>query len=107
MSALTWRDQEAVDDFIQYRGQSIDWTSETGFHTLMQELEAMKLGIRIEDHDKLWRVFLHDTGGALIGVGASYDPKPFVALVKAVVNAGIDNPVGFGPAFRHDGYSGA
>ena len=98
--SVTYNDQEKVDDFIQYRGSSINWNSENGFHTLMQHLETMKLGIRIEDHDRNWKVFIQDPEGALIGIGSSWDQKPYTALVKAVVAASLNNPVGYGPAFK-------
>jgi len=105
MSTVTWRDQEAVDDFIQYSGSTVNWDSETGFHTLMTYLEHMRLGIRIEDHGDAfgkWKVFLQDTEGALIGMGTCFDEKPWTALIKAVVQASINNPVGYD---RIDGHS--
>jgi hypothetical protein len=106
---ITFNDQEKVDDFVQYAGEAINWNTETGFHTLMHHIEKMKLGIRIEDHRDTagpkWKVMIQDTEGALAGMGACFDEVPWAALIKAVVQASLNNPTGIN--FRHNGYSGA
>lgn len=106
---ITFTDQEAVDDFVQYSGEGINWNSENGFHTLMHKLESMKLSIRIEDHrDSVgprWKTIIQDPEGALAGMGTCFDPQPFASLIKAVVQAGLNNPVGYNHNYRQNGYT--
>lgn len=101
---LSFREQEAVENFIQYTGSITNWDTEQGFRTLLSYLEQQKIGIRIEDHKPQWKVFLQDPEGAFMAVGLSFDKQPWKALALAVVQAAFTNPIGFGPAFRQNGY---
>lgn len=102
--SLSFSEQEKIDDFIQYKESMANWDSERGFHTLMTYLEKFDIGIRIEDHKPQWRVFLQDSEGNHIGTGLSFDEQPWKALALAVVQASLNDPIGYGPAFRQSGY---
>jgi len=104
MSDLTFREQETIDNFIQYTGSITNWDSEQGFRTLMAHLEQQKIGIRIEDHKPQWKVILQDPEKAFLAIGTSYDEQPWKALALAVVQAAIGNPIGFDLTFRQNGY---
>ena len=103
MSTLSFREQEKIEDYIQYKGSITNWDSEQGFHTLMTYLEQLDIGIRIEDHEPQWRVFLQDSEGDHIGTGLSFDKQPWKALALAVVQASFKDPIGYGQAFRQTG----
>jgi hypothetical protein len=106
MSFLTFQEQEAVEDYIQYSGPIVNWDTRTGFTTLLNYLERMGIGVRIEDHQPQWKAFLQDSGGALLGIGTGFDDQPYRALALAVVQAGINDPVGkHSHSYRHNGYN--
>jgi hypothetical protein len=106
MSDLSFQEQEAIEDFIQYTGSITYWDSEQGFRTLLAHLEQFNVGVRIEDHSPQWKVYLKDPEGAFLSIGTSYDERPWRALALAVVQARINDPVGFAPGYRHVGYVG-
>ena len=95
MTTMTFRDQERIEDFIQFSGDPTDWTSREGFNLLLSNLEKAGFLVRIEQHNMLWKSVLQDSDGALIGVGNSYEKEPYESLARAVVQAAINSPYGY------------
>jgi len=93
--SITFREQERIEDFIQFSGSPVDWASREGFNLLLSNLEKAGFKVRIEDHQPQWKVQVKDSEGAILGAGSTYDAQPYEALAKAVIQAAISSPYGY------------